>query len=73
MSDNNRKGYTTIKVGSQHIAVKQEGKAARIAAHKLKQMNRQRKLRIREYKAQLREAKKRIPLAQRSHIRIADL
>lgn len=78
MSYNNRKGYTTVKVrgarGSiRHVAVKSGGKFDRIAKHRNKQLQKARQERIRAYKDQLREAKKRVPLAERSKVTLRDL
>ena len=78
MSQYNRKGYTTVKAkdkngGIHNVAVPKDGKLARIARHKNKQMDRARKQHIKDYKAKLCEAKKKVPLAERSHISLQDL
>lgn len=77
MSQFNRRGYTTVNVkgkgGIQVVAIKKGGKMERIARHRAKQVHRAQKTRVREYKKNLREAKKRVPLAERSHIRLEDL
>lgn len=78
MSNFNRKGFTTIKAKDSHgsvnnFSVRQGSKLERIAAHRNKQMEKQRKQHIRDYKAQLREAKRRIPLAERAKVSLQDL
>lgn len=78
MSQFNRKGFSTVKAGDGHggvknFAVRQNGKLARLAKHKKKQMARARNERVRGYKQQLRDAKKKFPIEERSHLRIEDL
>lgn len=81
MSKFNRKGYTTVRTREpgrateqiNHVAVRKGSKLERIARHKTKQMERAQKLRIREYKKQLREAKKRFPIEQRASLKLEDL
>lgn len=66
MSDFNRRGYTVLGNSQGKQAVKIGGKAERIAAHRRRQMTRTHKARVDKYKSDLREAKKKIPLAERS-------
>lgn len=78
MSSYSKKGFTTIMAKGpagdvKHFPVRKDSKLARVAAHRNKQMERQRKQHIRDYKVKLREAKKKVPLADRAKIRLEDL
>ena len=74
MSKFNRKGFTTIRARDSktgaifNAPVSVNGGLAKIAASRLKQSNRINKQAFREFKAQMREAKKALPLEMRSKV-----
>lgn len=74
MSKYTRKGYTTVKARDPKTGrlwdapVLVEGKTAKYARHDRRKLERAAREKMRQFKAQLREAKKNVPLELRSKI-----